>query len=576
MEPPVILCCLGQVGSHVLAYLRKAGAPVVVVDNRCASNDPRLGGAPLISGDCRQPEVLRRAGVTQARGVLILSSDDLVNISAVLSVRHLNPDTRVVVRLFNQNLFRGLSKAVPHVVPLSTSALAGPLLALTALTGDTLGTFTLEDGRRQVMDCRVRDHSPLQGRTVAEVADRYQSLVLAHLPARGPGRFLSEVDAGARLEVGDQFIMCGEPHALAPLLEEGGEEILPHLRWAGWLRRTGRMIWRTLAEVDLAVKICTTALLSVVLASTLVYYFGVHKSLADALYRTISVMATGADMGEQELTLPWQKVFVSVLRVAGATLLAAFTAIVTNFLLRARLGGVLEIRRIPDGGHIIVCGLSNLGFRVVEELLRGGERVVVIEQDRDSGFLSAARRLGSAVIIGDSTVLEVLRQAHAATARAVVATTDSELANLEICLLARELNPRQRVVLRLSDSPLAEKLREAANIRFALSIPVLAAPAFVAALFGNRVQSVFLVGGRLLAVVELAVQPDDPFLNGQSVRALAVDYRLLPVAVTGAEGTLHGSPLEARLAPGDRLTAVTALSDLERLLRREPGHQKKG
>ena len=61
---------------------------------------------------------------------------------------------------------------------------------------------------------------------------------------------------------------------------------------------------------------------------------------------------------------------------------AAFTAIVTNYLLRARLRGALEVRRIPDGGHIVVCGLSPVGFRVVEELVQDGQRPVVIEGPR--------------------------------------------------------------------------------------------------------------------------------------------------------------------------------------------------
>src|SRR5262249_60113241 len=119
---------------------------------------------------------------------------------------------------------------------------------------------------------------------------------------------------------------------------------------------------------------------------------------------------------------------------------------------------------------------------------------------------TTARRLGVPVIIGDATVLEVLRQGHATSARSVVAATDNELANLEIALLVRELNPQMRVVVRMTDTRLAQTLREAANIRLAMSIPDLVAPAFVAALFGDRVQSVFLVEGRLLAAVGLAVQ----------------------------------------------------------------------
>src|SRR5205085_9973878 len=106
------------------------------------------------------------------------------------------------------------------------------------------------------------------------------------------------------------------------------------------------------------------------------------------------LMATGADMGGRDFDPgAWQKVYVSVLRLVGAALTAAFTAIVTNYLLRARLGAALEMRRIPDSGHVIVCGLGNIGFRVVQELQGAGERVVVIERSRDKPLIVPDRRL---------------------------------------------------------------------------------------------------------------------------------------------------------------------------------------
>jgi Trk K+ transport system NAD-binding subunit len=163
-----------------------------------------------------------------------------------------------------------------------------------------------------------------------------------------------------------------------------------------------------------------------------------------------------------------------------------------------------------------------------------------------------------------------LRQANVGQCRAVIATTSDDLVNLEVALMVRELDSSKRVVLHLSDPNLAQMLREAANVRLALSIPTLAAPAFVAALFGDRVQNVFMVDGRLLAAFEVVTPSFDPCLAGQSVHAVAVDYGFVPVAVFDARGSLQKDPLQARLEPGSRLIAISRLPDLERLLRREP------
>src|SRR5262249_32254421 len=137
-----------------------------------------------------------------------------------------------------------------------------------------------------------------------------------------------------------------------------------------------------------------------------------------------------------------------------------------------------------------------------------------------------------------------------------------------MALLGRELHGRHHVVLVLGDPELARMLREAADVRYALSVPMLAAPAFVASLFGDRVLSVFQVRGRLFAVIDLLIQAGDPFVE-HSVRAMSVDYRLQAVALFTAAGPPRPPPLAARLRSGDRLVGIIALPDLEHLLRRQ-------
>lgn len=572
MDRPIVLCGFGRMGARVLDYLHAAALPVVIIDTLCQPGDPRLGGARLVQGDCRRREVLEQAGVASARGVLVLTSDDLINVSTALTVRGLNRDVPVVLRMFNQNLLGRLGKAVHNVSALSTSLLTAPVLAMTALTGQALGTFRLDEspaGLRQLVEIPITAGSPLVDRAVATVQTDHGVLAVAHHLADGEERLLLEVDPEARVGAGDRLVLYGEPQRLAALLSSGQSADAP-LRWAGRARRLGRIARRTLAVVDRAVLICAVVLVAVLLVSTLVLHFGVTRyRIADALLRTVSIMATGGSLHEEEYPdAPWIRVYVSFLRIIGAVLMAAFTAIVTNYLIRARLGGALEVRRVPDGGHIIVCGLSTVGFRVVEELVRLGESVVVVELDQGNRFVTTSRRLGAAVMIGDASVLEVLRQAHAGEARAVVAATNNDMTNLEVALLVRELNPRGHVTLLLNDPQLAQMLRDAAGIHLAVSAPALSAPAFVAGLFGDRVVSVFLLRERLYAVLDLRIDASEPFV-GQSVRTVAVDYRLLPLDLLrgGAEAL---SFLGQRLQVGDRLIGLVALADLEQLLRRQP------
>ncbi len=571
MEAPIVLCGLGRLGTRILTHLHAANLPVVVIDNRCSAEDERLQGARLVRGDFRQRAVLESAGIADARAVLILSNDDLVNISATLRVRAINPHVRIVLRLFNQSLLTRLGSVLRNVHVLSTSLLTAPVLAMTAVAGQGLAAFEVDGGEeeRRIVELQVGPDSQILGRSIGEVLASREAVALAHLPAAGPERFLLDVDVETRLRAGDRLVLCARPRALAAL-ESDMDADAPHLLWAAWPRRLARVARRTLGEIDPAVLICTLVLFGVILASTLILCLGVEKyKLIDALFRTVSIMATGASMYEPDVEYsPGMKIFVAALRIIGAALIAAFTAIFTNYLLRARLGGALEVRRIPDGGHVLICGLGAIGYRVVEELLRYGEPVVVIERDAGNRFVRAVRRLGAPVIIGDAGVAGVLQEAHAATSRAVIAATDDDLTNLAIALLVRELHARHRVVLLMSDPDLAHLLREAADVRYALSVPMLAAPAFLASLFGDRVLSVFQIRGQLFAALDVLIQPSDPFVE-QSVRAMSVDYRFQAVALLPAQGPPPHPFLARRLRAGDRLVGIIALTDLQPLLRRQ-------
>jgi Trk K+ transport system NAD-binding subunit len=566
MERRVVLCGLGRVGLRVLDSLRAAQLTVVVVDINTSPDDPRLQGVKAFKGDCRNVEVLEQAGIRNATGVVIVTSDDLVNISTALLVRRLNPTARIVVRMFNQNLLTRFGASVKNTIALSVSALTAPLLAMAALTGDVLGAFKVDDSARQVSQLVIAEGSEFIGKRIGDIARDYNLIPLAYIPGNGASQFLLDLDTQKSLSPGDRTVFCGIPNDISQLLGRERGDLFPGVRWAGSVRRWLRIVRRTLLEVDLAVKIATPLLFLTILASTLVFRYGLGSDWSDGLYNTVSLVATGADLhGESQPQ--WAKVFLSVLKIAGTALVAAFTAIFTQYLIRARLGGALEVRRVPDSGHVVVCGLGNVGYRLVNELTAMGERVVVIERTNENQFSATVRRKGVPILVGDATVVEVLKQAHAGSAKAVIAATSTELVNLEIALLVREMNPKQRVVVRLIDPTFAEGVREAAVIRYAMSVPALAAPAFAAALFGDRVQTLLTAAGRTLGVIDVHVEPNEAFLEGKSLRALVLDYRLLPISVSGRSP----SELKAyRLKAGDRITMVAEIPDFERFVRREP------
>ena len=113
------------------------------------------------------------------------------------------------------------------------------------------------------------------------------------------------------------------------------------------------------------------------------------------------------------------------------------------------------------------------------------------------------------VVIGDHRRERVLREAGVLEASSLVLTRDDDLGNLHAALLARELNPALRLVIRVFDAQIAERLPDLIDNAVALSSSALAAPGFVAAALEGEGGEQFTLAGRRF-VVRLAGDHDTP------------------------------------------------------------------
>lgn len=127
--------------------------------------------------------------------------------------------------------------------------------------------------------------------------------------------------------------------------------------------------------------------------------------------------------------------------------------------------------------HIVLCGLGHLGFRVLGQLLAANIPVVAIEKDSGGRFLDEARRTGVPILVRDMKDDQALVDAGIEHARAIVIATNDDMANLEVALDSRRMNPKIRIIMRQFDQQIADKLREAKLIDEAFSSAALAAPA---------------------------------------------------------------------------------------------------
>jgi Trk K+ transport system NAD-binding subunit len=213
--------------------------------------------------------------------------------------------------------------------------------------------------------------------------------------------------------------------------------------------------------------------------------------------------------------------------------------------------------------HVIVCGLGRVGLRAVTQLLETGHAPVVIERDWGSEFVARALGLKVPVVLGDAREPAVLLQAGLARARAVVAVVDDELTNIEIALTARAARPGLRVILRVFAEELDQNLERAFGPNSAFSASALAAPTYAAAVVSRAVDHVIPVGGTLLGVTQLAIQPNSK-LSG-FVRALEEQQGVRALRHLDPAGRSQKPGLMRRLGAGDHVTIIGPLPALDTL-----------
>ncbi|MFE9442885.1 NAD-binding protein [Streptomyces sp. NPDC006602] len=173
----VVLLGLGKIGTRVLTRLRELDIPVV-----CVESDPDARGlatarrlrVPVVLGDVTQEGVLEAAKIHRANALLAVTSADTTNLEAVLYARSVQPDLRVVLRLYDDDfataVYRTLRAAHPGASTRSRSVthLAAPAFAGAMMGRQILGAIPVERRVLLFAAVEVGGHPELEGKTVGE------------------------------------------------------------------------------------------------------------------------------------------------------------------------------------------------------------------------------------------------------------------------------------------------------------------------------------------------------------------------------------------------------------------------
>ncbi len=492
----------------------------------------RLPGVRIIERAELDERAFHDAQVQSARALAILHQDDLGNFHAALRAQELNPDLRLVVAIFNTGLGERIRSFFSDCAVLSESAMAAPSFVAAAL-GEPAPSHVRVSGRTLYVARREDiDADHLVCGLAATASPGYPTL----LPP-------DERSADLVLAIAD-----GTPRH--PFRRQRRRPLRA-------VAHAARMLFGHKIGTVFAV------LLGVLVAGFVLLATAGGFSPANALYLTF-LDAAGTAVTSPRLSAP-EKIAQFLLTFDGM----AFLPLVTAAIVGARLTGSLRGTDRPMIDHVIVAGLGNVGTRIVGQLHDLGVDVVCVDKREDAAGLPLARRLGLKVVIGETHREETLRAAGIASCQALVSVTNSDIANLETALHARALAEDPRIVVRLYDDDLAERVQKTIGNTISRSVSYLAAPTFAAAMLEHQVLRTIPVGRHVLLIADVPVFADAE-LAGQLIEEVhqSSEVRVLALRRPGANG-LDWTPWnQYRLMPQDRIFVLATRAGLSRVLTR--------
>ena len=554
MKPRIIVCGLGRTGYKTFRLLRQQGAFVVGIHHQSI---PGETAPDVIVGDLQAAATLTAAGIQQAHTLVIAGSKDALNLSIMMQARVLNPQIRIINRFYNTNLGERLDQSLSDHLSLSVVGLAAPVFTFAALGNQAIGQIKLFQQIWPIHEEYIDQNHFWKGRKLSELWSDRSRMLIYYLPAEGDMDLVSAVISGQEIQVGDRLIVGTQPRIRSPRrsLIKKLLKVLTNIRQ---FQQHGR-----------SVLVGAIVLLAVIGIATLTYMSAeLNVSPVDALYFSVG-MITGAGGNDKvvENAPNSIKLFTVVMMLVGAVVIGIWYAMLTDFVLGSRFKQFWDAARIPQRSHYIVCGLSGIGVRIVQQLHASGHEVVVVEPDSNNKYINTARELGIPVIQGDASFRTILKASNIDSAAAVLAVTSNDATNLEIALKAKGLTPSIPVIVHYADPDFAGIAQQLFGFEAVLSSAELAAPAFAAAALGGRILGNGIAADSLWVAFATVITPSHGFC-GKWVKDVAMSAECVPLYVEKNHQTLHGwDLLEANLSAGDVLYMTMPATRLYQLWR---------
>jgi len=219
-----IICGYGRIGSTVAHRFQRQHVPYVVIERDPERLHAAIDeGSLAVEADASREDVLKRAGIERARGLIAAVGTDAENVYAVLSARVLRPDLFIVGRAETEDatIKLKLAGADRVISPYQIGAVQIAQTALRPAVVDFVELATSTDNLDLAMEqVTVAPRSTLVNRSILDANLRQRFGVIVVGIQRQDRRMEFNPEPDTAILAGDKLVVLGHPDSLKKLETE--------------------------------------------------------------------------------------------------------------------------------------------------------------------------------------------------------------------------------------------------------------------------------------------------------------------------------------------------------------------
>ncbi len=222
----IIICGYGDEGRHAGEELSRSKVPFIIIEKDFElTGKLREDGLLVLHGDATQDDVLLKAGVAVAKGLIAAVPEDSVNVFVALTARGFNPDLKIVARAADESTVAKLFRAGANKV-ISSAEIGGRRMASMLLRPKVVNFLDImvndQDLALRLEEVNINKKSRFVGKSIRELDIRGSTGTLVIAYQREGQSIQINPSADTTCKTGDVLIVLGNEKQVADLQQITG------------------------------------------------------------------------------------------------------------------------------------------------------------------------------------------------------------------------------------------------------------------------------------------------------------------------------------------------------------------